>query len=190
HATYLFKHALVQDAAYGTLLREPRRTLHARISDTLETQFTDTAENQPELLARHYTEPGLIEKAAGLWRKAGLRSLERSAADEAVGQLKRARDQISTLPATPALRREEIEVQVALITALRISKGHGAPEPKAAAECARLLIETTVALGERPDDPLLLFSVLFGFFVESMVAFNANVSREIAVQVLELAQKQ
>ena len=75
HATYLFKHALVQDAAYGTLLREPRRALHARIAETLESQFADIAENQPELLARHCTEAGLIEKAAGLWGKAGQRSL-------------------------------------------------------------------------------------------------------------------
>ena len=75
HATYLFKHALVQDAAYGTLLREPRRALHARIAETLESQFTEIAENQPELLARHCTEAGLIEKAAGLWGKAGQRSL-------------------------------------------------------------------------------------------------------------------
>ena len=64
HATYLFKHALVQDAAYGTLLREPRRALHARIAETVESQFADIAENQPELLARHCTEAGLIEKAA------------------------------------------------------------------------------------------------------------------------------
>ena len=63
HATYLFKHALVQDAAYGTLLREPRRALHARIAETLESQFAEIAENQPELLARHCTEAGLIEKA-------------------------------------------------------------------------------------------------------------------------------
>ena len=190
HASYVFKHALLQDAAYGTLLREPRRALHARIAETLANKFADIAQNQPELLAHHFTEGGLIEKAAGLWRKAGLRSLERSAAAEAAGQLAHARDLISTLPTTPALRREEIEVQVALITALRISKGHAAPEPKAAAERARQLIETAMALGEPPDDPLLLFSVLFGFFVESTTAFNANVSREIAVQVLELAQKQ
>ena len=58
HANYLFKHALVQDAAYGTLLREPRRALHARIAETLENQFFETADNQPELLARHYTEAG------------------------------------------------------------------------------------------------------------------------------------
>ena len=83
HATYLFKHALVQDAAYGTLLREPRRALHARIADTLEKQFAEIAENRPEVLARHCTEAGLIEKAAGLWGKAGQRSLERSALVEA-----------------------------------------------------------------------------------------------------------
>ena len=90
HATYLFKHALVQDAAYGTLLREPRRALHARIADTLEAQFTDIAENQPELLARHCTEAGLIEKAALLWGKAGQRSLARSALIEAIALLTRA----------------------------------------------------------------------------------------------------
>ena len=71
HATYLFKHALVQDAAYGTLLREPRRALHARIAETLESQFTEIAESQPELLARHCTEAGLIEKAADLVGQSG-----------------------------------------------------------------------------------------------------------------------
>jgi predicted ATPase len=113
HATYLFKHALVQDAAYGTLLREPRRALHARIAEILENQFADVAERQPELLARHCTEAGLIEKAASLWGKAGQRSLERSALVEAVEQFTRALDQIATLAATPALRREEIKFQVA-----------------------------------------------------------------------------
>ena len=107
-ATYLFKHALVQDAAYGTLLREPRRALHARIAETLESHFAEIAESQPELLARHCTEAGLIEKAAGLWGKAGQRSLARSALVEAVAQLTRALAQIAALPATPALRREQI----------------------------------------------------------------------------------
>jgi predicted ATPase len=67
HASYLFKHAPVQDAAYGTLLREPRRALHARIAETLESRFADMAQSQPELLARHSTEAGLTEKAASLW---------------------------------------------------------------------------------------------------------------------------
>jgi predicted ATPase len=79
NATYLFKHALVQDAAYGTLLREPRRALHACIFEALESQFADIAENQPELLAHHSTEAGLIERAAVLWSRAGERSLARSA---------------------------------------------------------------------------------------------------------------
>ena len=86
-ASYLFKHALVQDAAYGTLLSEPRRALHARIVETIESQFSEIAETQPDLLARHCTEAGLIEKAADLWGKAGQRSLARSALVEAVAQL-------------------------------------------------------------------------------------------------------
>ena len=190
HATYLFKHALVQDAAYGTLLREPRRALHARIAETLESQFAEIAESQPELLARHCTEAGLIEKAAGLWGKAGQRSLERSALVEAAEQLTRALDQIATLPATPALRREQIKLQVALITPLMHVKGYAAPETKAAAERARLLIEQAEALGEPPEDPLLLFSVLYGFWVANYVAFNGDVMRELAAQFLALAEKQ
>jgi class 3 adenylate cyclase len=121
HATYLFKHALVQDAAYGTLLREPRRALHARIAETLESKFAETAENQPELLARHCTEAGLIEKAAGLWGKAGQRSLARAALLEGAEQLKRALDQIATLPASPDLRREEIKLRVAFANALALT---------------------------------------------------------------------
>ena len=190
HATYLFKHALVQDAAYGTLLREPRRALHARIAETLERQFPEIAENQPELLARHCTKAGLIEKAAGLWGKAGQRSLERSALVEAAEQLTRALDQIATLPATPALRREQIKLQVALLTPLIHVKGYAAPETKAAAERARLLIEEAEALGEPPEDPLLLFSVLYSFWVARFVAFNGKVMRELAAHFLTLAGKQ
>ena len=108
HATYLFKHALVQDAAYGTLLREPRKALHGRIAETLESQFTEIAENQPELIARHCTEAGLIEKATEFWGKAGQRSLQRSAAVEASEQLTRAVNQIALLPSSPALRRQRI----------------------------------------------------------------------------------
>jgi class 3 adenylate cyclase/tetratricopeptide (TPR) repeat protein len=189
YATYLFKHALVQDAAYGTLLRERRRALHARIAETLESQFAEIAESQPELLARHCTEAGLIEKAAGLWGKAGQRSLERSALVEAVEQLTRALAQIATLPAT-ALRREEIKLQVVLITPLMHVKGYAAPETKAAAERARLLIEQAEALGEPAEDPLLLFSVLFAVWIASFVAFKGDALRELVAQFLALAEKQ
>jgi class 3 adenylate cyclase/predicted ATPase len=189
-ATYLFKHALVQDAAYDILLREPRRALHARIAEILESQFAEIAENQPELLARHCTEAGLIEKAAGLWGKAGQRSLERSALVEAAEQLTRALGQIAALPATPALRREQIKLQAALITPLMHVKGSAAPETQAAAEQAGLLIEQAEALGELPEDPLLLFSVLYGLWVGNLVAFNGDVIRGLAVQFLALADKQ
>jgi len=190
HATYLFKHALVQDAAYGTLLRDTRRALHARIAETLERQFGDIAENQPELLARHCTKAGLIENAAALWGKAGQRSLERSALAEAAEQLTQAIVQIATLPATPALRREQIKLQVMIITPFMYVKGYIAPETQAAVERARLLIEQAQGLGEPPEDPLLLFSVLYGFWTASHVAFNGDKMRDLAAQFLALAQKQ
>jgi class 3 adenylate cyclase/predicted ATPase len=190
HATYLFKHALVRDAAYGTLLREQRRALHARIADTLEVQFADDVEIQPELLARHLTEAGLIQKAAALWGKAGQRSLARSALVEAAEQLTRALGQIATLPGTPARRGEQIELQVALANALMHVKGYAAPEPKAAVEQARQFIEQQRALGEPSDDPLLLFSVLYGGWAASYVAFDGDVTCELASQFLAIAEKQ
>ena len=189
HATYLFKHALVQDAAYGTVLREPRRALHTHIARTLASQFAEVAENQPELLARHYTEAGLLEKAASFWGKAGLRSLERSALVEAVEQLTRALDQIANLPMTSALRREQIKLQVGLSNALMHVKGYAAPETKVAIEQARVFIEQSEALGEPPEDPLSLFSVLYGVWVGNYVVFNGDICRDLAAQFLTLAEK-
>jgi class 3 adenylate cyclase/predicted ATPase len=189
-ATYLFKHALVQDAAYGSLLREPRRALHCRIAETLESSFPEIAENQPEVLARHCTEAGMIEKAAGLWGKAGQRSIQRSALVEGAAQLTRALDQIATLPSTPPLRRDEIKLQVALITPLMHVKGYAAPETKGAAERARLLMEQAEKMGEPQEDPLLLFSVLYGFWIANYLAFNGDTMRDLAAQFLTLAEKQ
>ena len=190
-AMYLFKHALVQDAAYGMLLREPRRALHARIAETLESQFADIAESQPELLARHCTDAGLIEKAAGLWGKAGQRSLARSALVEAVEQLTRALAQIAKRRATtPALRREQIHFQVALANALMLTKGYGAADTKASLENARFLIERAEELGEPPEDPLILFSILYGFWSVSFQRFNREAVCNLAAQFLELADKQ
>jgi class 3 adenylate cyclase/predicted ATPase len=190
HVTYLFKHALVQDAAYGTLLREPRRALHARIAESLESQFAPIAENQPELLAHHCTEAGAIEKATSYWGKAGQRSLERSALVEAVAHLTRALDQIATLPPSPNLRREQIKLQSALITPLIHVKGYAAPETKAAAEQAKLLIEQTEARGETLEDPLMWYLVLYGFAAGYFVAFNGDVLRELAGEFITRAEKQ
>jgi predicted ATPase len=190
YATYLFKHALVQDAAYATLLREPRRALHARIAETLERQFAETADSHPELVAHHCTEAGLIEKAAGLWGKAGKRSLARSALVEGAVQLTRGLAQIGALPTTAALRREQIKLQVALANALMHTKGFAAPDTKAAIEQARLYIEQAETLGEPPEDPLLLLSVLYGFWAAGFVAFKGDVIRDLAAQFLALAERQ
>jgi class 3 adenylate cyclase/predicted ATPase len=190
HATYLFKHALVQDAAYGTLLRESRRALHARIAEALETQFPEIVESRPELLARHCTEAGLIEKAARLWGKAGQRSLKRSALVEAVAQLSRALDHIATLPGTPALRREQIELQIAFANALKHTQGFAAPETKASFDQARSYFEAAQELGEPPEDPLLLFSILYGSWSANTVALDSSVSCHLAAQFLALAEKQ
>jgi predicted ATPase len=189
HATYLFKHVLVQDAAYGTLLRGPRRALHARIAEALEGEFAEISESQPELLAHHCTEAGLIDKAASLWGKAGQRSLARSALVEATAQLTRALGQIETLPATPALRREQIKLQVVLLNPLMHIKGYGAAETRAAVDRARLLIDEAEALGEPPEDPLLLFSVLYGSWVAKLVTFDGGALRELAAEFLALAEK-
>jgi predicted ATPase len=190
HETYLFKNALVQDAAYGTLLREPRRALHARIAESIERQFPEIAESQPELLARHCTEAGLIEKAAGLWGKAGQRSLQRSALVEGAQQLTRALAQITALPITASLRREQIKLQVTLTNALMHTKGYAARETKASLDQARLYIEQAEAIGEPLEDPLLFFSVLFGFWVANVLTFNGDVIRDLAAQFLALAEKQ
>jgi predicted ATPase len=190
NANYVFKHALVQDAAYSTLLRESRRALHNLIADTLEKQFPEVADNQPELLARHYTEAGAIERAAGFWGKAGQRSLARSALVEAAEQLTHALRQIATLPGTGALRRQELKLQVALRQALVHLKGYAAPETKAAIERTRLLIEQTEALGEDPEDPLLLFSLLNGLWTAHIVAFNGDAASELAAEFVARASRQ
>src|SRR5262249_22418196 len=188
-ADYRFKHALIQDAAYENLLKSRRQVLHRRIAEAL-LDHASTAGAEPELLAHHFTQAGEIETAIEWWGKAGQQSVERSALVEAAGQFTRALAHIATLPATPALRREEIKLQVALITPLLHVKGYAAPETKAAVEQARLPVDRAEALGEPPEDPLLLFSVLYFLWVEKLVAFNGDVVRELAVQFLAFAEKQ
>jgi predicted ATPase len=189
-ATYLFKHALVQDAAYGTLLREPRRGLHARIAEVLESQFAETAENQPELLAHHCTGAGLIEKAAELWGKAAQQSLTRSALVEAVAQFTRALAQIALLPATASLRHDEIKLQVGLGIALSDVEGYAAPETNSAFDRARELMRQAEELKKSLDDALLQFSVVWGLWRGAYVAFNGDLMQELATEFLTLAEEQ
>ena len=141
HAIYLFKHALVQDAAYGTLLREPRRTLHARIAEALESQFTDIGESQPELLARHCTEAALVEKAVGYWLKAGKQAVARSAMPEAVSHLQKGLDLLADLPDVRWRRQKELDLHIALRPALAATKGYSAADVGATLARARSLAE-------------------------------------------------
>jgi class 3 adenylate cyclase/predicted ATPase len=189
-SVYHFKHTLMQDAAYENLLKSRRQVLHRRVAETLRDNVVAAASAEPELLARHFTQAGLTEAAIEWWGKAGQRSLERSALVEAIAQFTHALDQIALLPVTPALRRAQIKLQVALITPLINVKGFAAPETKAAVKRARLLIEQAEAIGEAPEDPLLMFTTLFGFWVANFAEFNGDLVRALAPQFLALAEKQ
>jgi predicted ATPase len=124
HATYLFKHALVKDAAYGSLLRRRREELHARIAAVLEADFADRVAAEPELLARHLTEAGLFEKAVAWWQRAGERAAERSANAEAIAHLKRGLEILMRLPESRGRDEQELFLQAALIAPLAASEGH------------------------------------------------------------------
>jgi predicted ATPase len=187
-ADYRFKHALVQDAAYENLLKSRRQVLHRRMGETLRDSLAATAA-EPEILAHHFTQAGMTEAAIEWWDKAGQRSLERSALVEAIQQFTHALDLIETLPATPALRREQIKLQVALITPLSHVKGYAAPETRATTERARWLIGQMEARGESIEDPLLLLSVLYGSLTTNLVNFNGDLARHLATQLLALAEK-
>jgi class 3 adenylate cyclase/predicted ATPase len=127
-AEYMFKHALVQDAAYGTLLRGPRRQLHARIVKALEIHSPEVLDSQPELLAQHYSGAGLVEESVDYWGRAGRRSAARSAMAEAASQFNKGLDQLELLPETPERQRQELELQCSVGAVLNALKGYAAPE--------------------------------------------------------------
>jgi class 3 adenylate cyclase/tetratricopeptide (TPR) repeat protein len=154
-AEYTFKHALVQEAAYGTLLRSRRQQLHARIATTLEDQFPEIVVAQPALLARHCAEAGLAEKAVVYWLKAGQQALARSATTEAAAQLRKGLNVLDGLPDGPGRQQLELDLQLALGYALIAAKGFSAPEVGAVLVRAR-------ALADQIDRPECLGRVLFG----------------------------
>jgi len=140
-AVYSFKHALVQDAAHGSLLRNARQHLHAQIAEALENHSPEITESQPELLAQHYAEAGLVEKAVAFWSKAGHRSVARSAMAEAAAQFQKGLDQLALLPDIPERRQKELEFSSALGAVLNVVKGSAAPETGQAYARARELWE-------------------------------------------------
>jgi class 3 adenylate cyclase/predicted ATPase len=140
-AVYIFKHALVQDAAHGSLLRSTRQQLHAQIAEALEVQSPELMDSQPELFAQHYGEAGLIERAVAYWGKAGRRSAARSAMPEAAAQFQKGLDQLALLPEDPKRQRQELELRSGSGAALLVVKGYTAPETGHAYARARELWE-------------------------------------------------
>jgi predicted ATPase len=136
---YTFKHALVQEAAYESLLRNTRQQLHGRVAEALEANFPELMDSQPELFARHYTEAGAVEKSVLYWGKAARRSIARSAMTEAAAQFQRALGQLALLPDNLERQRKELEFCSALATVLQSIKGYAAPETGQALDRARVL---------------------------------------------------
>jgi len=177
-ASLLFKHALVQDAAYASLLRSRRQELHARIGSVLEQSFPDIVEKQPELLAHHYTQAGLTEQAIGYWQRAGERALERSANLEAVQHFSRGLELIKSLPPSPERNRREFRLYLGLGPAVRATKGHSAAETLDAFSRARELIDADTGLPEQ-------MAVLYGLWGVNFARAEHPAGYKVAEQALQ-----
>jgi class 3 adenylate cyclase/tetratricopeptide (TPR) repeat protein len=184
-ATYTFKHALVQDAAYQSLLRSKRQQLHARIATVLEEQFPETVETQPELLARHCTHagPDLIEKAVKYWSWAGRQAMARPAIVEAAALLTQALDLLAGLPSGRARGDKEFALLIDLGAALIAIKGVAAPEVERVKTRARELHP------EEDPNPQLL-SALYHLFLDHLDRSSNEAARQIAEKLVFLAEKQ
>ncbi len=180
-ASYRFKHALIQDAAYQSLLKSTRQQYHQYIAQVLEAQFPETAESQPEWLARHYTEAGLITQAIPYWQRAGQRAIERSANLEAVAHLTKGLEVLATLPDTPARAQQELDFQITLGPALMVTKGFTDPEVERLYTRARTLCQQ---LGEHPQ----LFLALWGLWRFYVGRGELQTARELGEQLLALAE--
>jgi predicted ATPase len=181
-ATYLFKHALVQDAAYQSLLKSTRQQFHNKIAQILEERFPDTKETHPELLAHHYTEAGLTTRAIPYWQKAGERAVQRSAYVEAISHLTKGLELLKTLPDTPKRAQRELTLQLALGAPLQATRGWAAPEMVQTYNRARELCRQ---VGETPQ----LFGVLGGLWVFYFDRAEYKTAHELAEQCLRLAQR-
>ena len=184
-ATYLFKHALVQDTAYSMLLRAARKTLHARIARTLVEHFPSVAEAQPQVLAHHFTEAGLIQEAIAYWSQAGEQSAAKSAFVEAIAQLRKGLQLIDELHDFRERKHRELELQVTLAAALMQAKGHANTEVGLVLRRARDLVLDTNAAGT-----ILHFSVLYGLWVAQYLGGEPIAALEQAKEFLSLAQSQ
>jgi class 3 adenylate cyclase len=178
-STYLFKHALVQDAAYGTLLRGRRQELHARVAAVLEQHFADLVERQPELLAHHLTTAGDTERAVDQWLKAGQRAAERLAHLEAIRHFERGLATLAALPEGPARDGREIELQLARGPSLFTAKGYGSVEATEAYAHAR-------ELAERRGDAHGLFTAVQGLWQSAAGSGRLLAARRLSDRLLKL----
>ena len=179
-AGYLFKHALVRDAAYGTLLRERRRRLHAAVARALEERFPELAGTTPELLAHHLTEAGEAGQAVRYWLEAGRRSAERSADREAVSHLGRGLEVLAGLPASAERDRMELDFQLAIGTPLIALSGWSGPQVAAAYERASELCESL-------DETEHLVPALFGLASNRVVRGQTRAAQRLAERCRALA---
>jgi predicted ATPase/class 3 adenylate cyclase len=178
---YVFKHALIQDAAYQSLLKSTRQQYHQRIAQVLEAQFPETVETQPELVAHHYTEASLVPRAVPYWQRAGQRAIERSAHVEAIGHLTKGLEVLQVLSDTPERAQQELALQIALGQALLATKGQAAPDVGHAYNRARELCQQ---VGEAPQ----LFRVLYGLHSFHIVRAELQTARALSEELLTLAQ--
>ncbi len=181
-AWYSFKHALVQDTAYESLLKSTRQRLHQQIAQVLEEQFPETAESQPELLARHYTGAGLAEPAIRYWQRAGQRATQRSANLEAISHFGNGLELLKTLPDTSERLERELRLQVDLSAPLMAAKGWAAPEVERASARARELCELVGASAP-------LFPVLWGLWNFYIVRGRLQAAQDLGGQCMRLAEQ-
>jgi predicted ATPase len=181
-ATYRFKHALIQDAAYQSLLRSTRQQHHQHIAQVLEARFAELCQTQPELLAHHYTEAGLAEHAIPYWQRAGQHASERSAPLEAISHCTTGIELLTTLPETRARTQHAVTLHLALGVALQMAKGFAAPEVEHAYTQAYAWCQQ---VGETPA----LVPVLWGLWRCYLNRPQLHTAREIGDTLLRLAQR-
>ena len=181
-STYVFKHALVQDVAYDSLLKGQRRALHARTAQIIVDRFPELSETKPELLAHHYTEAGEAEAAGASWQRAGERAIARGAHSEAVSHIQRGIAVLATLPEGPARSEPEFRLQLALGQALLVVKGYGSATAAEALERAR-------ALGEGLGNPMQVVMLLGGLWVTAMIREGPLAGQPLADQALAVAEQ-
>jgi class 3 adenylate cyclase/tetratricopeptide (TPR) repeat protein len=181
---FLFKHGLLQDAAYSTLLRGPRRTLHARIAQAIEEIFPEVAESQPEMVARHRTEAGLNEPATIYWRRAGELALRRSAGSEALKHFSSALRILTELPDSTESWRQELDIRLGLGTALITAHGFRSMGPEIAKHYAR-----AVTLGRGLRDDKKLFRAMWGSWYANLIAGKTEQALELANELVEVAER-